>query len=132
MANRIFTLEEAQATVPWLEDQFQAIGPLRKRANALSNEIRRLGLEARSNGGVEVGGKLEERRKALQEVSEDIEERVRAVHDRGILVKGIEDGLVDFPAERDGREVYLCWRAGEKEIAFWHETNTGFAGRQPL
>ena len=51
MADRIFTLEAAQAMVPWLEDQFQVIGALGKRANALSNEIRRLGLEARSRLG---------------------------------------------------------------------------------
>ncbi|HUX86133.1 MAG TPA: DUF2203 family protein [Chloroflexota bacterium] len=41
-------------------------------------------------------------------------------------------GLVDFPAERDGRVVYLCWRRGEDQIHYWHELDAGFAGRQPL
>ena len=55
-----------------------------------------------------------------------------AISERGILVKGIEPGLVDFPSLKDGREVYLCWREGEAQIDFWHEVDTGFPGRQPL
>jgi hypothetical protein len=39
---------------------------------------------------------------------------------------------LDFPALKDGREVYLCWQHGEGEIAFWHEVEAGFAGRQPI
>jgi hypothetical protein len=50
----------------------------------------------------------------------------------GVLLKGIDEGLLDFPSERDGRVVYLCWRMGEDTISFWHEVDTGFSGRQPL
>jgi hypothetical protein len=50
----------------------------------------------------------------------------------GVEVKGIDEGLVDFPSERDGRVVYLCWRIGEPDILYWHEVHTGFQGRQPL
>ena len=49
----------------------------------------------------------------------------------GVELKG-PDGLCDFPSIRDGREVYLCWRLGEPQVTFWHEKNTGFAGRQPI
>lgn len=49
----------------------------------------------------------------------------------GVELKGF-DGLCDFPSQRDGREVYLCWRLGEPEVHYWHELHTGFAGRQPL
>ena len=132
MADRYFTLEEAQDLVPWLEETFRAIGPLRERAIELSRKIERVELEARSNGGAEIGGVLDQHRRSLKETSDQIEAQVRAVHDRGVLVKDIEAGLVDFPIEREGREVYLCWRAGEAEVGFWHETSTGFAGRQPL
>ncbi len=57
---------------------------------------------------------------------------VRAVSELGILIKDLDTGLVDFPTLRDGREVYLCWQLGEPHIAWWHEIETGFAGRQPL
>jgi hypothetical protein len=50
----------------------------------------------------------------------------------GVELKGVDDGLVDFPSNREGRVVCLCWRLGEDTIAWWHETDAGFAGRQPL
>ena len=50
----------------------------------------------------------------------------------GIVVRDIQQGLADFPAERDGQEIYLCWRTGEESVDFWHGTDTGFANRQPL
>jgi len=50
----------------------------------------------------------------------------------GVEVKDYVQGLVDFPAERDGRVVCLCWRLGEPAVEFWHEVDAGFAGRQPL
>ena len=50
----------------------------------------------------------------------------------GIVVRDIDRGLIDFPAIVDGREVYLCWQLGEDEIAFWHDLESGFGGRQPL
>ena len=49
-----------------------------------------------------------------------------------IVLRDLERGLVDFPALRDGREVYLCWEEGEDEIGFWHDEDSGYAGRQPL
>jgi hypothetical protein len=50
----------------------------------------------------------------------------------GVEMKGIDEGLVDFPSEREGRVVYLCWRLGEPDIEHWHELDAGFRGRQRL
>ncbi len=50
----------------------------------------------------------------------------------GCELKGFEDGLIDFHAMHQGRLVHLCWRAGEERVAFWHEVDAGFAGRQPI
>jgi hypothetical protein len=50
----------------------------------------------------------------------------------GVLVKDLDTGLVDFPSEREGEPVLLCWRLGEEEIAWYHGREDGFAGRQPL
>ena len=47
-------------------------------------------------------------------------------------LKDIEQGLIDFRTEREGREVYLCWKLGEPDIRWWHELDAGFAGRRPL
>ena len=48
------------------------------------------------------------------------------------MLRDLDRGLIDFPAVRDGEEVYLCWEEGEDEIGFWHELDAGHAGRQPL
>jgi hypothetical protein len=52
--------------------------------------------------------------------------------DRGILLRDPETGLVDFPAERDGDRVFLCWRLGEDDVAYFHGERSGFSGRRPL
>ena len=52
--------------------------------------------------------------------------------DRGILLRDPETGLIDFPAERDGTRVLLCWRLGEDHVAWYHDEQTGFSGRKPL
>ncbi|MHB8642545.1 MAG: DUF2203 family protein [Gaiellaceae bacterium] len=57
---------------------------------------------------------------------------VNAIHGRGAIVKDVDEGLVDFPAQRDGEEILLCWRLGEVEVAYWHDLEEGFAGRRPL
>lgn len=50
----------------------------------------------------------------------------------GIVLRDISSGLVDFPAERDGEPIYLCWRRGENRVDHWHDRESGFAGRQPI
>ena len=50
----------------------------------------------------------------------------------GVSLKGIDEGLVDFPSKRFDEDVWLCWKAGEPEIKFWHDTDSGFMGRKPI
>ena len=54
------------------------------------------------------------------------------IHGRGAIVKDLDEGLVDFPARREGEEILLCWRLGEDDVAFWHGLEEGFAGRRPI
>jgi hypothetical protein len=121
---RHFTAGEANAILPTLE-------PLLERLRAAKSELtdeelhEALGEAAPANGGGEPGRKvgvafLEVRRLLL------------ALADAGVVVKDIDRGLVDFPALRDGREVFLCWQLGEDEVAHWHELETGYGGRRPL
>jgi hypothetical protein len=57
---------------------------------------------------------------------------VESLNQQGIILRDPESGLVDFPATRDGRAIFLCWRLDEGEVGFWHGPEGGFAGRQPL
>jgi hypothetical protein len=60
-------------------------------------------------------------------------EIAQALEGRGVLIKDLDRGLIDFPYIReDGEEVYLCWMVGEEEIRFWHRIPDGFAGRKPI
>jgi Uncharacterized conserved protein (DUF2203) len=62
----------------------------------------------------------------------ELREAMMELNERDIVLRDLDRGLVDFPALREGREVYLCWEEGEAGIGFWHEPGAGFAGRQPL
>ena len=73
--------------------------------------------------------------RALSKLIPDFDKLDALVHhilDTGVLIKDVNIGLLDFPALRHGREVYLCWQYGEGDIAFWHEVEAGYAGRQPI
>ena len=63
---------------------------------------------------------------------EIVDKNVKAITALGLEMKDVNSGLVDFLAERDGREVYLCWRYNEPTVAHWHDLEAGFAGRRPL
>lgn len=59
-------------------------------------------------------------------------EAVELLENTGVVVKSIEQGLLDFPSKRFDEEVWLCWKYGETEIKFWHEKDSGFMGRKPI
>jgi hypothetical protein len=62
----------------------------------------------------------------------DLKQVMLEFHRREIQIKDLQRGLLDFPAIVDGKEVFLCWEEGEDDIEFWHELDTGYAGRKPL
>jgi len=63
---------------------------------------------------------------------ETLKHELQWLADRGILLRDADTGLVDFPADRDGQRVFLCWRLGEEEIGWFHSERSGFTGRKPL
>jgi hypothetical protein len=68
----------------------------------------------------------------IQEIARDIEQFQSELESLGIQLKDRRIGLIDFPSEMDGRRVLLCWRLGESSVQYWHDEQTGYAGRQPL
>ena len=132
MTDRIFTPEEAQSLIPWLRGVFDALEPLKEEMALGNGRIRDLIVRMRSNGGSKAEQDLEQARSDLEETQNRINEHVHAIIERGIIVRSVERGLVDFPSLRDGRPVHLCWLVGEPEIRHWHEVDAGFGGRQPL
>ena len=76
--------------------------------------------------------RAERLQREVQELAAEIDGYIGELTDLGVEFKDYERGLVDFPGERDGRPVYLCWQLGEPEVRFWHELEAGFTGRQPI
>lgn len=128
---RLFTVQEAEALLPELTEIVQGLQERSRALEAIRNELTAAASRARGNGHVAKSAAEGSRRRAEELVAE-INRLHARILDLGCELKGIEEGLIDFPAERDGRTVYLCWRLGEPGIAWWHELDTGFAGRQPL
>lgn len=127
-----YTLEEANALLPWLEGKFVQMVPLRDELAAKQEELIALLRRRRSNGHSSSEEEISQAQKEVDRLTSDLQAQLKEISDRRILVRDIGRGLVDFPSMREGREVHLCWLRGELEISYWHETNTGFAGRQRL
>lgn len=123
--SRYFTLQEASETLntiqPWM-DEIQAI---RQEILARKPDVWPVVERAAGNGGSRVASELVVEFKRLDTL-------VHKIQETGVLFKDINLGLLDFPALKEGREVYLCWKYGEGDIAFWHEIEAGYAGRQSI
>ena len=132
MQERMFTLEEANDLVPWLEERFEAMAPLRAELVRQQEELLSLLRRRRSNGHSSSEEDISESERIVSQLTQRLQEAVAEITSRGIQVRDIGRGLVDFPARREGEIVYLCWQRGEPSIDWWHPTDTGFAGRRPL
>jgi hypothetical protein len=122
--SRHYTLEEATGELPWVVEQ---LAKMRDARESLTDEDVREALSAGipGNGGGGPG-------KHLGEAFNRLQAAIAGLQDREIVLRDLDRGLVDFPAIRGEREVYLCWVEGEDEIAYWHDLDAGFAGRQEL
>jgi hypothetical protein len=127
-----FTLQEAQALVSWLQGTFDAIDPLMNELVRARARVHSLMARIQSNGGASAEEDMEKATRALHETQSRIDRHAYTIVERGIIVRSVERGLVDFPSMRDRRTIHLCWLSGESSITHWHETDAGFAGRQPL
>lgn len=121
---RHYSLEEANAALPTVSD---LIVRLRAARDRLGDREARAALADATpgNGGGEPG-------RTVSKGFLEVRDRLLELQELGVVLRDLERGLVDFPALRDDREIYLCWEEGENEIAFWHEPDAGFAGRRPL
>jgi hypothetical protein len=132
VADRYFSPEEVEALIPELtlivgelmEKHAEADG-LRERVHEERARLAMIG------GGVPTASWRQDAAR-LERLAGEIQERLRRIAELGGVMKDLGTGLVDFPYLRAGRHVNLCWRHGERRVAFWHGLDEGFAGRKPL
>ena len=125
MEERIFTLAEAQSLVPRLRSILEGVSQEWGRIQELHPEIQKARDNAPFDGYSKFGVTYVESVSHLMLLIQQIKEM-------GVLIKDVDKGLCDFPYMRQGRVVYLCWQRGEESIEYWHDIETGFAGREPL
>lgn len=119
---RLYTADEANAILPTVVILVETLRDAQAVMEARNDEVR---VSAPTNGGGPA-------HRAFIAASQAAAQAARALHDLAIHVRDPEQGLLDFPAEHDGRPVFLCWRLGEERVAYWHPRTTGFADRRPL
>jgi hypothetical protein len=121
---RHFTVEQANAALPTIKPLLQK---LRDARDLLTDAEAHAALSdaAPTNGGGEAGTQVSEAFLQVRRLLVTLDEA-------GIVVRDIDRGLIDFPAIVEQREVYLCWELGEDEVAWWHELDAGYRGRQQL
>jgi hypothetical protein len=121
-AEQEFSVEEANSLLPALAAALDSIREARQVVLRGGERIRR---SANADGGGRQG-------KEYWEALATLRREVEAMTAQGIVLRDAETGLLDFPARREGREIFLCWRLGEDRVQFWHGPESGFAGRKPL
>jgi hypothetical protein len=126
-----YTVAQANALLPELtrlltelRAEAQQLASLQGRVAVLKDKVRKNGYHNPAEDTM------------VASVSEGIQEAIgmgiTQLSNWGIELKDLNTGLVDFPALYEGRTVFLCWQLDEPEVSFWHETDAGFAGRQPI
>ena len=120
--DRLYTLDDANAELADLRERLPRLRVARDGLIAASERIEEA--VASDGGGVAEAGWFTHQQTLKTELEH--------LAGRGILLRDPEIGLIDFPAERDGRRVYLCWRLGEDRVAWYHEATAGFGSRKPL
>jgi hypothetical protein len=128
---RLFGVDEVNALIPKLREAVEFMRERKRDLDGVNADIART-VDTSHGNGHSGAARLNQLRRRAMEVAGEIERKVAELRALGGEVKGIEQGLVDFPHLREGRIVYLCWRLEEEEVEWWHDVDAGFAGRQRL
>ncbi len=135
VGDRLWSLDEANAALPEVRRLLATARQAASRVRDEEDQVKDIeivyGVEVREEGH-HAHGEWQVRHDRMHAAKSELESAVQAFRDAGVVLKDIDLGLVDFPSERAGETVYLCWRAGETRIHSWHPVNQGFAGRKPL
>jgi hypothetical protein len=129
---RLFTLEEAHRVLPRVRDLLESALVAHAAFTKVQEDLVRLEAGRTRENTLQLARPLREKREELGERYHDLQTLIAEIHAVGCVVKGLDPALIDFPSLMEGRVVFLCWRLGEPEIAYWHETTGNYYSRRPL
>jgi hypothetical protein len=121
-----FTLAEANSALPDVIKKFEYALAKNTEVKKIEHELQ---ISVSTTNSFESYVNLKQK---LNSAITKFYESVEMLENTGVVVKSIEQGLLDFPSKRFDEEVWLCWKYGETEIKFWHEKDSGFMGRKPI
>ena len=124
--NSYFSVNQANEILPTVIKKFN---------HAKKMKVEVMKMEQQLTSGLTATTSLEEYttfKKKLNSLVTKFYQSIEDLESTGVLLKGLDEGLLDFPAKRFDKEIWLCWKEGETEIKFWHEKDTGFIGRKPI
>ena len=119
-----YTRDQARALLPQIRQWLKQLSALRRKLSECDQRLASL-----TAGGNDVGGETVNR---WVRVAADVKATLAEFQRREIQIKELDRGLIDFPAILNGKEVFLCWEQDEDDIEFWHDLESGYAGRERL
>lgn len=123
--DKLFSVEEANALLPTLKMLLDDVAFHRRSLGEKAPQVEPIVRAAATNGGGKVGSEYGVEAYRLYRA-------IQRIGELGVVLKDLDAGLLDFPHERDGRVVFLCWHPPEESIGYWHDIEAGYAGRTPL
>ncbi|GAC1425671.1 MAG: DUF2203 family protein [Candidatus Velthaea sp.] len=124
---KLFSPEKANALIPVLSPILDELWTKRRE---LAIKLLETDPALRAGRPEQVADRRQTRR--FTDLKAEIVRLINRIEAHGCVVKDLDLGLLDFPALRDGKPIYLCWKAGETNLAHWHGTDEGFSDRKPL
>jgi hypothetical protein len=128
---RTYTIEEANALVPEVRAVLLQLAVEKGRLEQVVASLTTHAEGSSGNGNAAHADALARSEAEMTEIGGGMQALVEHLESLGIELRDLEQGLVDFPGERDGRAVWLCWRLAEPAVGHWHPIDEGFASRQP-
>ncbi len=121
-----FTIKDANKELPNTIKKFQEIVDMKKTIEKIQAEM-----EMSLHPSSDFKDYVIQKQKLNSAVSK-LYKAIEELENTGVIIKSVDDGLLDFPSRRFNEDIWLCWKEGETEIKFWHEKNEGFTGRKPI
>ena len=122
----LFTVDKANTILPKVKKRFDEILCCKNNVMDIQEELQNL---SDSNCGFE---KFIKKKQELNHAVTSLYNMIQELEDMGILIKSVDEGLLDFPSIRYDEEIWLCWKFGESQVKFWHRKDEGFMGRKPI
>jgi hypothetical protein len=127
-ARLTYSIEEANALIPQVRAVLLQLAVQQRRLDAAHAEMHR---QLDANGDPASAVAADRKEAETGEIREGMRTLLVHLGELGVELRDLEMGLVDFPGERDGEPVWLCWRLADASVAFWHPTDEGYATRRP-